>query len=222
MIDLVKGEGRASPSPRFSLLKSLPTQTWFALYLRQLFTYWTLQVFAPDKLLRLKYEAFKELLHQEAQVDWARVETLVCGPALVGCPQDLEWCQDKQGRLFLFQSRPLKPSPMAGADLQEAKGSPEVAQPVVLHGGVTGSPGLGIGKVWLVRREAELREVPEGAVLVSPTLPPAFAVIIDRPQAAVADGGSRAGHFAVVAREYGLPVMKWFPANLFRSFSTIW
>ena len=126
---------------------------------------------------------------------------------LAGRPQDLEWCQDRQGRPFLLQSRPLKISPAAGADLQEVKGSPEVAQPVVLHGGVTASPGLGIGKVWLVRREAELGEVPEGAVLVSPTLPPAFAAIIQRLRAVVTDGGSRASHFAAVAREYGLPVL---------------
>ncbi|MHB9074481.1 MAG: PEP/pyruvate-binding domain-containing protein [Desulfobaccales bacterium] len=126
---------------------------------------------------------------------------------LAGRPQDLEWCQDRKGRLFLLQSRPLKTGPVAGPDLEEAKGSPEIAQPVVLEGGVTASPGLGIGKVWLVRREAELGDVPEGTVLVSPTLPPAFAAIIQRLRAVVADGGSRASHFAAVAREYGLPVL---------------
>ncbi len=126
---------------------------------------------------------------------------------LGGHPQDLEWCQDKQGRLFLLQSRPLKPGPASVQDLQEVKESPEIAQPIVLHGGVTASPGLGIGKVWLVRRETELGGVPEGAVLVSPTLPPAFAAIIQRLRAVVADGGSRASHFAAVAREYGLPVL---------------
>lgn len=126
---------------------------------------------------------------------------------LAGCPQDLEWCQDQQGRLFLLQSRPLKTGPQLGPGLQEAKVSPEIAQPVVLHGGVTASPGLGIGKVWLVRREAELGEVPDGTVLVSPTLPPAFASIIQRLRAVVSDGGSRTSHFAAVAREYGLPVL---------------
>jgi pyruvate,water dikinase len=126
---------------------------------------------------------------------------------LGGCPQDLEWCQDNHGRLFLLQSRPLKTGPAAGPDLQETEGSPEITQPVVLQGGMTASPGLGMGKVWLVRREDELGEVPEGAVLVSSTLPPAFAGIIQRLRAVVTDGGSRASHFAAVAREYGLPVL---------------
>jgi pyruvate,water dikinase len=126
---------------------------------------------------------------------------------LAGRPQDMEWCQDRQGRLFLLQSRPLKTGPEAPEDLEEDKEIPEIAQPVVLEGGITASPGLGIGKVWLVRREDELGAVPEGTVLVSPTLPPAFAAIIQRLRAVVTDGGSRASHFAAVARENGLPVL---------------
>lgn len=124
-----------------------------------------------------------------------------------GSPQDVEWCQDKQGRLFLLQSRPLKIYPVYPEESQEPAEIPEGGYPVLLKGGVTASPGLGMGTVWLVRREDELGEVPDGVVLVSPTLPPAFAVIIQRLRAAVADGGSRASHFAAVAREYGLPVM---------------
>lgn len=124
---------------------------------------------------------------------------------LAGRPQDVEWCQDKRGKLFLLQSRPLKTGPVVPYEADQ--GSPEIAQPMVLEGGVTASPGLGMGKVWLLRREAELGEVPEGTVLVSPTLPPAFAAIIQRLRAVVTDGGSRASHFAAVAREYGLPVL---------------
>jgi pyruvate, water dikinase len=62
--------------------------------LSQLFRYWTLQVFAPGKLLRHKYDSFKELLrhdkkslelitdledtlHSGAPVDWARAARLV-------------------------------------------------------------------------------------------------------------------------------------------------
>jgi len=126
---------------------------------------------------------------------------------LAGVPQDLEWCQDRQGKLFLLQSRPLKTGSLAEPDLEKDQGSPDVAQPVLLQGGITASPGLGMGKVWLVSREGELGEVPEGAVLVSPTLPPAFAAVIQRLRAVVTDGGSRASHFAAVAREYGLPVL---------------
>jgi pyruvate,water dikinase len=126
---------------------------------------------------------------------------------VAGHPQDLEWCQDKAGALFLLQSRPLKISPVAREELPEPAEIPEDRHPVLLQGGVTASPGVGVGQVWVVRHEQALGEVPDGAVLVAPTLSPAFAAIIDRLRAAVADGGSRASHFAAVAREYGLPAV---------------
>jgi pyruvate,water dikinase len=67
------------------------------MYLHQLFQYWTLQVFAPGKLLRLKYEAFKELLHQGAQVDWARGETLVRALRWSGAPRTWNGVRTSRG-----------------------------------------------------------------------------------------------------------------------------
>ncbi len=126
---------------------------------------------------------------------------------LGGGPQDMEWCQDKQGELFLLQSRPLRVGPEFGEEAPEPEAPPDIPNPVLLAGGVTASPGVGMGTVWLVKNEHNLGEAPEEAVLVSPTLPPTFAAIIERLRAVVADGGSRASHFAAVAREYGLPVL---------------
>jgi len=126
---------------------------------------------------------------------------------LGGGPQDIEWCQDKKGELFFLQSRPLRGSSEFAEGSQEQGETPEIANPLLHEGGVTASPGVGMGKVWVVRQEHDLKGVPEAAVLVSPTLPPTFASIIERLRAVVADGGSRASHFAAVAREYGLPVM---------------
>jgi pyruvate, water dikinase len=126
---------------------------------------------------------------------------------LAGGPQDIEWCQDKTGALFLLQSRPLR----IGSDLAEDSREPakisEISQSILLEGGVAASPGVGSGRVWIIKKEDELVDVPEAAVLVTPTLPPALAAIIERLRAVVADEGSRASHFAAVARESGLPVL---------------
>ena len=126
---------------------------------------------------------------------------------LAGAPQDIEWCQDKTGALFLLQSRPLRTS----SDLADFSGKPdkdlEITNPILLEGGVAASLGVGMGRVWVIKKEDELVGVPEGSVLVSPTLPPALAAIIERLRAVVADEGSRASHFAAVARESGLPVL---------------
>lgn len=126
---------------------------------------------------------------------------------LAGRPQDIEWCQDNRGNLYLLQSRPLDTGAFCLLNRVAKTESLEISNPVLLEGGVTASAGLGIGPVSLVRGQDDLANVPEGAVLVSPTLPPAFAAIIQRLKAAVADQGSRASHFAMVAREYGLPVI---------------
>jgi pyruvate,water dikinase len=126
-------------------------------------------------------------------------------------PQDMEWCQDKQGALFLLQSRPLKTEVVSADKFLEASALPEVDNPVLLEGGVTASHGIGMGRVYQVRGEEELVKVSENAVLVSPSLSPAFATIIERLRAVVSQGGSRASHFASVAREYGLPVIVGAP-----------
>lgn len=126
---------------------------------------------------------------------------------LAGQPQDMEWCQDKNGDLFLLQSRPLRAGPDLAADQREPTEIPEITNPVLLEGGVAASLGVGFGRVWVIKNEAELVGVPEGSVLVTPTLPPVLATIIERLRAVVADEGSRASHFAAVAREYGLPVL---------------
>ncbi|MFW6123264.1 MAG: PEP/pyruvate-binding domain-containing protein [Thermodesulfobacteriota bacterium] len=126
---------------------------------------------------------------------------------LAGEPQDIEWCQDRNGALFLLQSRPLRIGPDFEEDHWQPAQTPEIANPILLEGGVAASLGVGFGLAWVIHKEDELVGVPEGSVLVSPTLPPALAKIIERLRAVVADEGSRASHFAAVAREYGLPVL---------------
>jgi len=244
--------------------------------LPDLFKYYILTVFAPGKLLRRKYEAFRELLRHDkrslelitdledilrgtALVDWERVESLVSAlrrstgslirslaamhpngyrdleerfheldSALVkavaspvgasGQPNALtpgetgrapEAARGKTSTpsLLLQETGPSKTAAVRRPDGEAEPEPMGIANPVLLEGGVTASPGVGTGRVCLVKGEEDLANVPEGAVLVSPALTPAFAAVIRRLRAAVADHGSMAIHFAVVAREYGLPVI---------------
>ncbi len=78
---------------------------------------------------------------------------------------------------------------------------------MLLDGGVCASPGVGVGPVCLAPVLSRLDEVARGCVLVAETLNPAFASVLDRLVAVVTDTGSRASHFASVAREFGLPVI---------------
>lgn len=124
--------------------------------------------------------------------------------ALFGGPQDIEWCEDGEGGCFILQCRPLQ----AEEDLAAAGAeTPPPDLPLAVSGGEWASGGMACGRVCIVENGLPLADVPEGAVLVAATLPPAFAGILERLRAVVAEGGSRASHFASVARESGLPVI---------------
>ncbi len=126
---------------------------------------------------------------------------------LFGAPQDIEWCQDRHGACFILQSRPLR------APLEQREGiSPgqpvePLPLPVIATGGLMASPGRGSGQVFHLAPGTPLSQIPAGAVLVTATLPPALASIMDRLRAVVSVSGSPASHFAAVAREAGLPVI---------------
>lgn len=127
---------------------------------------------------------------------------------LFGRPQDIEWCRDKNGALYVLQARPLYGAKIAPEEEQES-GEEKIkidAEPLI-SGGVTASPGVGIGVVCHCPMVRDLESLPEKAVLVAETLSPAFAGVLERLAAVVTDTGSKASHFASVAREFGLPVV---------------
>lgn len=126
---------------------------------------------------------------------------------LAGCPQDIEWCQDTLGRCYVLQARPLVTGSGSPAPRPEEHEPGTTVHAVLLEGGVTASSGVASGQVYVIRGEAGLGEVPDGAVLVAPALSPSLAGIIGRLAAVVAEGGSRASHFASIAREFNLPVL---------------
>lgn len=124
-----------------------------------------------------------------------------------GRPLDIEWCLDRQGRILLLQARPLA----LAADRRDQDDGrpemPEISGPVLLAGGERAAPGVGSGLVFLVTPGSDPDAVPAGVVLVCRDTPPTLVKIMDRLEAVVADRGSVAGHFASVAREFGVPVL---------------
>lgn len=119
---------------------------------------------------------------------------------LFGGPQDVEWCADSHGVLHILQSRPMQSEEMATLRSDEPEG-----MEVLISGGVRISAGVGAGRV--VHAIGVPDTVPEGAVLVTRSLTPELVGVMDRLSAVVSVTGSRAGHFASVAREFGLPVL---------------
>jgi pyruvate,water dikinase len=124
----------------------------------------------------------------------------------LGGPQDIEWCIDAGDRLVLLQSRPLR-TPREGAAGSRDCRFEEIQNPLLVEGGETASPGIGAGPVHRVESLEELRQLPEGAVLVASSALPEMASVLGRVRAVVTDTGSSAGHLATVAREFGIPAL---------------
>jgi pyruvate, water dikinase len=122
-----------------------------------------------------------------------------------GGPQDIEWCKDREGRLVLLQSRPLGMEKQTEGDCgMDLSG---VSNPVLFSGGDRAVSGIGVGKVFLLSSQADLKDVPRNSVLVAHSATPKYAQLMDRLCAVVIDLGSIAGHFASVAREWGVPTL---------------
>jgi pyruvate,water dikinase len=118
--------------------------------------------------------------------------------------QDVEWALDFDDRLWLLQSRQLHiPS----------KGPPERTSrtlkqyPVVLDQGSVACRGVGAGPVVLVRRDEDLKDFPQGGVLVARHTSPKYVTVMPRAAAIITDAGSPTGHMALLAREFQVPTI---------------
>jgi pyruvate,water dikinase len=119
-------------------------------------------------------------------------------------PQDIEWCIDRDGRIWILQSRPLK---QMAAPRSAAAPALAAGYPVLLHGGEPASLGVAAGPVYLVKNNLDLLQFPEGAVLVTAFPHPGWAPLLNRATALITDRGGITGHLANVAREFGLPAL---------------
>lgn len=121
---------------------------------------------------------------------------------LFGEPQDVEWTHGPGG-LHIVQTRCLHqdkdPEPVIAED--------QAAFEVLASGLDCASPGAACGPVFHASMGSDFRSIPTGAIVVTPTLRPALTQFLDRIAAVVAASGSRASHFASVARERGVPVV---------------
>ncbi len=125
--------------------------------------------------------------------------------AFYGTPQDVEWCVDPKGSLYILQSRPLAAdSPAESGDACQLV---DPDHPVLAEGGLRASSGVGAGRVYRHRQGDSLGDLPEGCVFVTRNASPHYVKVLDRVSAVVTATGSSAGHFASVAREFGVPVV---------------
>jgi pyruvate,water dikinase len=147
--------------------------------------------------------------HRGLSVDPASVSTLArWGRAIekfFRSPQDIEWCRDESGQLFILQSRPLK---LEALGTKPQKAIPEeIKNTVLISAGEPACPGVGIGAVYKIEHASDLDTIPEDAVLVAKTADSQYVTVMDRIKAVITDTGSCASHFSSVAREFNVPAL---------------
>ena len=117
-----------------------------------------------------------------------------------GVPQDLEWAI-REKEFYILQSRPIttiripskeKAAATAGKVLVEGQGA---------------SPGIGSGRVAIVRDIKDAGNVKEGDILVARMTNPDMVPAMRRVAAIVTDEGGMTCHAAIVSRELGTPAV---------------
>ncbi|MGE4296618.1 MAG: PEP/pyruvate-binding domain-containing protein [Desulfovibrionaceae bacterium] len=126
---------------------------------------------------------------------------------LFGAPQDVEWALDETGRLILLQTRPQRreaalPPPIGLPGAAETHGAA-----ILVDACERAAAGIGCGPLYHVDAVMDVARIPPGSVIVVQNLAPALARTVRTVQGVIARTGSRASHFASVAREFGVPVL---------------
>jgi len=119
-------------------------------------------------------------------------------------PQDIEWALDREGRILILQSRPLRLDTLVEAGSEQVM--PRLSgYSLLVENGAVAYPGVGCGPAFHVRSEDDLLHFPEGAVLVAKQASPKYVIAMQKAQAIVTDSGSVTGHMASLSREFAVP-----------------
>jgi pyruvate,water dikinase len=125
-------------------------------------------------------------------------------------PQDIEWAVAQDGTVYILQCRPLRQMEMEKRDIPELPMQAD-REVVLTRGGVTASPGVAFGAVYVVDKGIDMLRFPEGDILVARQALPRWASLLNRSAAVVTEQGGFAGHLANVAREFGVPAVFGVP-----------
>jgi pyruvate,water dikinase len=121
-------------------------------------------------------------------------------------PQDIEYAFERDN-LYIVQSRPIttlkkEEAAVGGEEMGERK---DVSEANVLLKGLGASPGIGMGKVKLIKTAKESKNMEKGDVLVTEMTTPDFVPAMKKAAAIVTDTGGMTSHAAIVSRELGVP-----------------
>ncbi len=121
-------------------------------------------------------------------------------------PQDVEWAVGVRNRVLVLQSRALLVTETQV--IERSLLNLDDKYEVISSGeGRTAQQGIGYGPVKIVRNIQDFRDVPEGAVLVSPRDMSLFVQIMKKVSAIVTEVGTPVSHMSTICRELCVPCL---------------
>jgi len=112
-------------------------------------------------------------------------------------PQDIEFAIEEED-ISIVQTRPI-------TTLQTRIDAGEELKGESILSGLAASPGIGVGKVKIVKNLKDLSKVNSGDILVTEMTNPDMVVTMQKSAAIVTDEGGLTAHAAIVSREMGIP-----------------
>lgn len=122
-----------------------------------------------------------------------------------GSPQDIEWAVDQKDQIYILQSRPLK---MLKVESSKLKVPIRIEKyNILLDKGIIACKGIGFGKAFILKDEEQLKDFPNGAVLVARQASTKFVTVMNKAAAIITDIGCATEHMASISREYHVPTI---------------
>ena len=115
--------------------------------------------------------------------------------------QDIEFAIEGEN-IYIVQTRPI-----TTLEKRVESGSGKELKGEVVLTGLAASPGIGSGKVKIVKDLADLKKIIKGDVLVTGMTDPDMVVSMQKSAAIITDEGGLTAHAAIVSREMGIPAV---------------
>ncbi len=120
-----------------------------------------------------------------------------------GGPQDIEFAIDPKGKILLMQARPLTVQALQEEELPRELS--DDTHKVLINHGTVACFGTATGPVFIIRRDEDLLNFPEGSILVARHTSARYGMVLHKAKGMVIDIGSATSHLAILAREFKVP-----------------